>query len=251
MFYIFDGTQTGFLTAFVRAFHDENAVLSSKKAQLAIGVEPVFVNADPLLAQKAGERLITFDRTALYDLNTLLRSGMENNEQIAFRYFHLLATEKRPISKRLADPDVFAAVECMRKVGWEIHKLHGFVRFMETASGALYAPISPDNDICDLLVPHFRARLPQFSFVLHDVPRAKAAVYDGKNTFVAPLPQADVLLSANEYGWQSLWQNYYHAVNIPSRQRLKQMKGYMPVRYWKHLPEKREKPRGFDENLEK
>ena len=30
---------------------------------------------------------------------------------------------------------------------------------------------------------------------------------------------------------------YYAAVNIPSRERLAQMRGYMPARYWKFLPE--------------
>ena len=78
-----------------------------------------------------------------------------------------------------------------------------------------------------------------FPFVLHDVTRKKATVYDGKNLFNAYLPCADVLLSADEQGWQSLWKRYYAAVNIPSRERLKQMRGYMPVRYWKFLPEKK------------
>ena len=151
-----------------------------------------------------------------------------------------MAKLKRPVGKRLAEPDVFHAVSYIKKVALEIHHFHGFVRFMETASGALYAPIEPDNDICDLLLPHFKTRLPEYPFVLHDIKRKKAAVYDGKNTFVAYLPEANVLLSTNEEGWQSLWKNYYHAVNIPSRERIKQMKGYMPVRYWKYMPEKQE-----------
>ena len=172
------------------------------------------------------------------DLDILLRSGMENNEQIAFRYLRLLAKTKAPIGKRLADLDVFHAVECMKKVRYEIHRFHGFIRFMETASGALYAPFSPDNDICDLLAPYFQRRFPNFPFVLHDVKRGIATVYDGKNIFTAPLNEAQVVLSANETEWQSLWKSYYSAVNIPSRERLKQMKSFMPTRYWKFLPEK-------------
>lgn len=238
MVYVFDGTENGFLTAFVTAFKDPSALLTSKQVQLSLGETPVFVQADEKLAEKARQRLLSFDRNCLHDLDTLLRSGMENNEQIAFRYFRFLATTGRPVGKRLAEPDVFAAVECMKKVGSEIHQLHGFIRFMETQSGALYAPFSPDNDICDLLLPHFRTRLPEYPFVLHDVKRNKAAVYDGKNTFVAPLGTADVLLSADEEGWQALWKRYYASVNIPSRERLRQMRGYMPVRYWKFMPEK-------------
>ena len=238
MIYFFDGTKAGFLTTFLQAFHDPDAMITSKKAQLTLDQSPIFVQTDREKADRAMRRLEAFDRDCMHDLDTLLRCGMENNEQIAFRYFRLLAEIKRPIGKRLAEPSVFAAVECMKKVGLEIHKFHGFIRVMEAESGALYAPFSPDNDICDLLVPHFRARLPEYPFVLHDVKRKKAAVYDGKNTFVAPLDEAEILLSANENAWQALWKRYYNAVNIPSRERLKQMRGYMPVRYWKFLPEK-------------
>ncbi len=237
MVYIFDGTKSGFLTAFVVAYSDPDAVVASDKIQLLLGQTPVFVKTDEARAEKVKNRLLAFDRDCMRDLDTLLRSGMERREQIAFGYFRVLAREKRPVSKRLAEKEVFEAVECMKKVGHEIHKFHGFIRFMETASGALYAPFAPDNDICELLLPHFRARLPQFPFVLHDIKRKKAAVYDGEHSFVAPLNQAEILLSASETGWQALWKGYYKAVNIPSRERLKQMKGYMPVRYWKFLPE--------------
>lgn len=242
MVYIFDGTQAGFLTAFLQAYNDPDAILTSGQAQLPLGATPITVQTDPIRAQKAKERLLSFDGDCTFDLDRLLRSGEYGHEQLAFRYFRLLAEKKQPIGKRLAEPDVFAAVECMKKVGCEVHRFHGFIRFMETQSGALYAPFSPDNDICDLLLPHFRARLPEFPFVLHDVKRQKAAVYDGRNSFVAPLSQADVLLSADELGWQALWKKYYGAVNIPSRERLKQMRGYMPERYWKFLPEKQETP---------
>lgn len=245
MTYFFDGTKYGFLTAFLAAFSDENARICCSDGQLTLGEEPVFVQTDEEKAKKAENRLLSFDRDCMQDLDTLLRSGMREKSQIAFEYFRFLAKTKRPVGKRLAEPEVFAAVECMKKVGLEIHKMHGFIRFMETASGALYAPFSPDNDIADLLARHFRARLPQFPFVLHDVARKKAAVYDGKNIFVAPLPRANVVLAANETEWKALWQNYYAAVNIPSRERLKQMRGYMPVRYWKFLPEKQIPPDGL------
>ena len=242
MVYTFDGTKYGFLTVLLFAFRDPSAILTSGQAQIPLGMATIDVPTDLTRAQKAEERLLSFDPDCMFDLDRLLRCGMDDNEQVAFRYFRLLAQKKRPVCKRLANPDVFTAVEYIKKVGHEIHKMHGFIRFMETESGALYAPFSPDNDICDLLVPHFRARLPQFPFVLHDVKRQKAAVYDGKDTFVAPLAQAEILLAADENDWQNLWKEYYGAVNIPCRERLKQMRGYMPKRYWKFLPERQETP---------
>ncbi len=237
MLYLFDGSKQGFLCALIKGYGHREAQLTSKRVQLLLGQEQVCVETDFSLAERVENRLLSFDADCMRDLDFLLRSGEADNEQVAFRYFRALANAKTNISKRLADLDVFRAVEYVKKISFEIHRFHGFIRFIETQSGALYAPFSPDNDICDLLAPHFRARLPQFPFVLHDIRRKKACVYDGKRTFVAPLERAEVLISANEEGWQALWKRYYAAVNIPSRERLTQMRGYLPARYWKHLTE--------------
>ncbi len=238
MIYFYDGSKNAFLTAFLLAYHDENAVLTCGSKQLTIGQEARFVQTDPERAARTEKRLLEIDPNSMVDLCTLLRSGDEDRDMVAFDYFRLLASRGEPIKAMLAEDAVAAADACIRRVGLEIHRMHGFVRFMECASGALYAPISPDHDIADALVPHFRARLSSYPFVIHDVKRGKAAIYDGEHTFLAPLDRAEVVLSADEMAWQSLWKSYYESVNIPSRERLKQLRGYMPVRYWKFLPER-------------
>lgn len=238
MIYFYDGTKDAFLTALLISYGDEDARLSSGNAQLGLGEQAVFVRADPARAKKVEKRLTELDGDCMGDLNTLLRSGDADRDMVALNYFRLLISKGGPVRKMLAEDAVIAAEDLLRRVGFEVHRFHGFLRFMESGSGALYAPISPDNDICDLLVPHFRARLPQYPFVIHDVNRKKAAVYDGEHAFLAPLESAEVALSADEEAWQALWKQYYRSVNIPSRERLKQMHGYMPVRYWKFLPEK-------------
>lgn len=50
--------------------------------------------------------------------------------------------------------------------------------------------------------------------------------------------RVSVALSEYEQGFQNLWKEYYRSVNIAQRPHEKQMKGYMPVRYWKFMPEK-------------
>lgn len=237
MIYFTDGTKESFLTAFLLSYRDEDAYITSSQKQLLLGQETVFVKADRSRAERAERRLLEFDGECMNDLAILLRSGNPAREQIALRYLKFLTLKKMPVRSMLAETCIIEAMECMRQVTFEIHRLHGFVRFIESESGALYAPLGPDNDIVDLLVPHFRARFPEYPFLLHDVPRKKAAVYDGANSFMAPLDRAEIVLSANETQWQALWKNYYKSVNIPSRERLKQMRGYMPVRYWKFCPE--------------
>ena len=236
MIYLYDGTTEGFLTAFVTAYSDGQAIISSG-GQLPLGTEAVTVATDLEKAEKAKKRFLAFDRRSMHDLSFLIRSGDADKDEVAFGYFKFLAEKKRPVYEMLSNEAVRRADECIRRVGLEIHRMHGFLRFFETESGALYAAFSPDNDIADLLVPHFRARLPRFPFVIHDVKRKKAAVWDTESSFLAPLDKAEVVISADENGWQNLWKQYYESVNIPSRERLKQMRGYLPVRYMKFMPE--------------
>lgn len=237
MIYLYDGTAEGFLTAFLAAYSDGEATLASDGFQLPIGAEAINIETDPEKAEKAQKRFLSFDRRSMHDLSFLLRSGDAERDEIAFHYFKLLSIKKRPVFGMLAEDAVRRADECIRRVSLEIHHMHGFIRFFETESGALYAAFSPDNDIADLLIPHFRARLPQFPFVIHDVKRKKAAVWDTEHSFLAPLDKAEVVISADENAWQKLWRRYYNSINIPSRERLKQMRGYLPVRYMKFMPE--------------
>ena len=237
MIYFYNGTLEGFLTAFVAAYADADAAVASEGFQLPLGAEVVNVATDIEKADKAKKRLLSFDKQSMHDLSYLLRSGDFNKDKVAFDYLKLLTEQKRPVMQMLSRDEVRRADDIIRRVGHEIHRMHGFIRFMETESGALYAAFSPDNDIVDLLIPHFRARLPRFPFVIHDIRRKKAAVWDTQNSFLAPLDKAEVVISADENSWQNLWKQYYESVNIPSRERLKQMRGYLPVRYLKFMPE--------------
>lgn len=237
MIYLFDNTKEGFLTAFTLSYGKENVLFASEQTQIPLGEMPVSVETDLSLAARAERRFAALDRGCLRELDLLMRSGQSDHMQIARDYFALIAERGGAVRGMLNRKEVISATECVRKVSFEIHRMHGFVRFMESESSALYAPISPDNDICDLVAPHFLARIPAFPFVIHDVVRKKAAVYDGTRLFLAPLERAEIVLSADESGWRELWKHYYRDVNIPERERLRQMRGYLPVRYRKHMTE--------------
>ena len=136
-------------------------------------------------------------------------------------------------------PEVIEFNDLLYKVTGEVHRLKGFLRFMESADGTLYAPYSPDNDITDMLMPHFAERL-NSPFVIHDLKRKIAGMYNGKEWITGYVGEAEIYLSEYERAFENLWKKYYKAVNIKERPHEKQMKGYMPVRYWKFLPEKKD-----------
>ena len=220
MIYLTEETRDGVLTALLAAWGDEEALLLPKDERpLGPCVEVV---PDPQKAKRALCRFQELDGGCVREIDRLLRCGDEGHMQTAFRYLLLIAKRGGPVRGMLSHPDVLKAEQALRR---------------ESASGALYAPLSPDNDIVDILARHFSKRLPEYPFVLHDVKRQKAAVWDGAHLFLAPLKQAEVMLSADEEGWQKLWKTYFSAVNIPSRERIKQQNGYLPKRYRKFMTE--------------
>lgn len=237
--FITDGTTEGFYTAVFYAYAEKGSVITSQEnRQLSFDTEIINVVSNYEKAARVRARLDKLDRYASGDIDLALRSGDSLKEQAAFEYIKLIIQNGRAVRKMLSLPAVIELNDIIGRVTGELHKMKGFMRFMETESGALYAPYSPDNDITDLIAPHFKARLGAQKFVIHDIRRKKAALSDGKEWFMAEVGEAEIYLSEYERAFENLWKKYYASVNIKERPHEKQMKGYMPVRYWKFLPEK-------------
>ena len=182
-----------------------------------------------------------YDKDAEDDVLFVLRSCDPLKEQIAFEYIKKLMKSKTAVKKMLSLPEVIEFNDILYKVTGEAHRLKGLLRFMESRDNVLYAPYSPDNDITDILMRHFASRLKNERFVIHDVKRKIAGMYNGHEWIMNYVGEAEVYLSEYERAFENLWKKYYLAVNIEERPHEKQMKRSMPVRYWKFLPEKNQK----------
>ena len=239
-YYLVDGSEECFFTAVFDAFKDKNCIITSER-DLQIGLDSEFkeVIADNGKAERVKKKLNALDKLCLEDIGLLLRSCDTLKEQTAFEYIKLIIANGGEVRNMLATPTVMEMTTMRGKVTTEIHKLKGFLRFIENAEGVLYAPYSPDNDITDLLAPHFARRFSNQRFVIHDIKRKKAAMFDGNEIVMFDAEGAEIYLSEYQQHFEDLWRQYYKSVNIESRPHEKQMKGYMPVRYWKFLPEKK------------
>lgn len=237
--FITDGSAESFFTAVFNAYSEKEYIITSQTAvQLSLGCEIVRTETD---AEKCG-RIVSaiqrYDKSALDDILLVLRSCDGLKEQTAFEYIKRLFERKSSVKNMLSLPEVIEFNDILHKVTGETHRLKGFLRFMECAGGAFYAPYSPDNNITDLLMPHFAERFKSQKFIIHDIGRKIAGMYDGNEWFTGYADEAEVRLSDSEHAFEQLWKKYYASVNIKERPHEKQMKGYMPVRYWKFLPEK-------------
>ena len=239
IYYVVDGSEDCFYTAVFDAYRQKDAIITSESnLQTELESRIVEVTADAEKAERVRKKLRQLDGGAENDIHLALRSCDPLRENTAFEYIRLIIEKGGPVRKMLAHPVVLEMSDITGKVTGELHKLKGFLRFMENAQGVLYAPFSPDNDITDLIAPHFAERFKNQRFVIHDVRRKIAALYDGEQIILTSVDSAEIYLSEYEKYFEDLWKQYYKSVNIVSRPHEKQMKGYMPVRYWKFLPEK-------------
>lgn len=239
--FITDGSIASFFTAVFDAYNEKLCLITSNNCiQLTLDSEVIHVNCDMQKCERVRQGIAKYDSYAEEEILLVLRSGNNRKEQIAFEYIKKLMQIKAPIRERLSLPEVIAFYDTLHKVTLEAHKMQGFLRFMECDGGVLYAPYSPDNNITDLLMRHFASRLRSEKFIIHDITRKIAGIYNGNKWTLGYADKAEICLSENEKAFENLWKKYYKAVNIEERPHEKQMKGYMPVRYWKFLPEKSE-----------
>ena len=154
---------------------------------------------------------------------------------IAFNYAHFMLEKRQDVSNMLAEKKVSSFSFLVQKVLHERHIMLGFLRFKESANGVLYAQCAPDNDIVELLAPHFLRRLSSTPFIIHDGKRNKIAISNGRTIKVqfTDLP-ANFLPSQNEENFNLLWKKYFRAINIKERKNTRQQDRYFPRRYRKY-----------------
>ncbi|MDR1623092.1 MAG: TIGR03915 family putative DNA repair protein [Synergistaceae bacterium] len=137
----------------------------------------------------------------------------------------------------LSDEYAHVVRKAALRTGGEYNKYLGVVRFKDVG-GIFYAELEPDCDVLALLADHFGARLPDRGWVLHDLRRKKAAVYDTKKWIVTDmdLPRAPSD-TKEEREIQELWREFYRSTTTGQRLNYKTQRGHMPKKYWKHLVE--------------
>ena len=236
--FICNGTPQCFFTAVFDAYRETECIISSASVQIPLGgtVETVF--ADLEKSRRVQAKINAYDGEAVDDISLVLRSCSPLKEQVAFEYIKEIMRRKTAVKKAFNLPQVVDFNDLLYKITGETHQFKGFIRFMECANGVLYAPYSPDNNITDLLMPHFAARLGELKFVIHDVKRGIAGIHNGKEWILGYAGATEIMLSDDVRGFGTLWKKYYKSVNVSERPHERQMKRSMPVRYWKFLPEK-------------
>lgn len=242
LIYKYDGTIDGIFSCIFESFtkKEKPDLVTDQEVQLLFDGQIRYVKTD----YNNNKRIITalyryIGINALSDIRYAFRLGNPNKATVIFKYIYKTFEERKNISAKFSEQVVLDFYDTIKKIANEVHKMKGFIRFNECANGVYYAHFSPDNDITDLLLPHFKLRFKNMPFVIHDVKRNVLALYDGKESKVIKATSTlYVHLSEEEENFQKLWKTYYNSVNIKERKNEKLMNAFMPIRYHEHLTEK-------------
>jgi len=132
---------------------------------------------------------------------------------------------------------VLAVHRLAKHVGSEAHLLKGFVRFAKTKDGVFYADISPNCDVLHILAAHFAERLGNERWIIHDVRRGMAAVYNTREWEIMEAPAEAAAIMADGDGYEALWAAFYDAIEIRERRNPKQQRRMLPMYFRKHMTE--------------
>jgi probable DNA metabolism protein len=129
----------------------------------------------------------------------------------------------------------------------ETDRMTGLLRFSRGAGGTYLARCAPEYFILPALAEHFTARFGETPWAIIDEKRNIALLrLDGDDARLEPLSRelTERLFPGGGTppdGWEDLWKLYHRSVNIENRKNPACQRQFMPLRYWKYLPETEKK----------
>ena len=241
--YIYDGSFEGLFTAIFEAYYrkeEPDAILQEQGLQQDLLVQYVHIVTDPVKSYRVYTSIWrNISHEALKNVYHTYLSNMPESGTLIYRYLKLGWKMGSRVDLHLSDDTVFKVMDVNRRLEFEVHRLMGFVRFRQVEGGIYYSAVSPDNNVVELLAPHFAERLSDQKWIIHDVKRELAALYNMKTWIMSEFSAADIPGDTEEETqYVKLWKEFFNTLAIPSRINPKLQRQLMPRRYWDHLTEK-------------
>lgn len=232
----------GFLTAIYYAFYSKTSIESiSTEEELEINLlsEIKYIDTDLNKYNKVKDSIvIKIDPLALNKIYKLYLSNYKNKGTLCYKYLKIAFKLGSDVHKYLHLDEVKEIDNIERRVSLEAHRFNGFVRFISVNNNFLYSSIEPDNNILEIISPHFQNRFSNEYWIIHDVKRGIASIYDKISWEIREM-DLEVYNNLKDYNddFQSLWKGYFKSTTIEERINPKLQKRMMPKRYWNNLTE--------------
>lgn len=241
--YLYDGTFDGYLTTIFYAYSQKDEVHIYKENTynpcLLATSKKVVTETDK--ADRVYQSILT--KLSLKTLDSFYHlhlCGHLEADTLGLNYLKLCYQYGDSINLAKNNPIIREVDLFNRQIWKEVHRFYGFVRFKEISPLLFYAAIEPDHHILPLMMSHFKKRFSDQSFIIHDLKRAVAIVYDTHTIHLKylSLTESQALARAEiKDTFEMYFQTYFQATTIKERLNPRQQSAYMPKRYYKHLVE--------------
>lgn len=243
MRFVYDGTYEGLLTVMYELFHNRltpGSIAASDRFQAGLFTDYLQIESDQALADKVAQGIEEkISAEALKHVFYAYLSEIEGIELAVYHYLKLGFRYGAAVDRHLTDEWVRKIHHARQRVAKEAHLLLGILRFRLLEGNVYYASMEPDHNVLCLIAPHFVARLADQNWMVHDVKREIAAVYDQHEWLVTKVTKpAQLHLAEEEVHYQELWKKFFQTIAIEERQNLDLQRRLVPARYWKHMVEK-------------
>jgi len=241
MIAIIDGSFDGLLTVVFARYYDKLApddIVAQDMYQQRLGADYVSVETDADKAKRVFDALVKAAPEAAENAFYAFSAPGDDRYMDIFKYIILAFSKGNAVDRYLKLDCVRNTIRMRQFAGMETHKLHGFVRFAQTRSGVLYSEIAPVNDVLYFVALHFTERLISEAWIIHDVKRKKAAVYNTEEMVLADTGgHTDVELIPGEEHFQDLFIGFLESVAIKERTNPKLQRQLLPNRYRPYMAE--------------
>lgn len=251
--FIYDGSFDGLLTAVFDAYSEKilpSKIVSEEAFQTEMFEENRFIVSDTEKSARVLKGVLReLGSSGVEDLKMAACSGQEDKGIVIFNYLRAVFKFGKKVESMYNLSQVMDYVTLVQRVGYEIERCKGFIRFRELKNGILYAEYEPDNDITEYLMSYFSKRNNDDLFIIRDVKRDIFGLFNREEYIVdkwavAREDDSESLAEVRQNFYSDadiifadLWKQYYKTVAIASRKNERLRRQYMPRRYWKYLIE--------------
>ena len=136
------------------------------------------------------------------------------------------------------DPHTRTVLEAAYKADHEIERMKGLLRFNPRENGFYLARCAPDGFMLPALGDHFFRRFGDAPWVIIDEKRNLMLIRrPGEAPRMENAGSGNFTPGSPSDPWEELWCIYHRSVTIENRGNPALQRQFIPVRYWKYLPE--------------
>jgi probable DNA metabolism protein len=239
MDYLYDDSFYGLLTCIYENYYYKyaNKICSLKNYQISALCTYKIVATDEAKAIKVYNGIKNkISLKALKYVYYVYLSNDDEKENKILNFLKLGFKTKKNILSYYEHPNVYPMCKIHNNVSLEVHRFLGILRFSEVCD-ILYCKYKPDNNITELLAPHFSDRLKNEKFIIHDEGRDIGAVSNNGKWIIADMNEVSFDILNQQDIYKNYWNEYFENIAIKERKKVELQYKMIPVRYRKNITE--------------